>query len=100
MRAVCPRLETSQAVAKRTVGFIVVGKGLSQAHTVVVSPDCFSLVFSPMVQFQLLHSKYHLCSPNTRGLLLSTYIKFINLFPEIKQNIQDVSILVCVVDRE
>nr|KAG5699472.1 hypothetical protein BaRGS_016318 [Batillaria attramentaria] len=45
---------------------------------------------SPMVQFQLLHSKYHLCSPNTRGLLLSTYIKFINLFPEIKQNIQDV----------
>jgi AP-2 complex subunit alpha len=43
-----------------------------------------------MVQFQLLHSKYHLCSPNTRGLLLSTYIKFINLFPEIKHNIQDV----------
>ncbi|XP_076471396.1 AP-2 complex subunit alpha-2-like [Babylonia areolata] len=45
---------------------------------------------SPMVQFQLLHSKYHLCSPNTRGLLLSTYIKFINLFPEIKHNIQEV----------
>ncbi|KAL8614372.1 AP-2 complex subunit alpha-2 [Nucella lapillus] len=45
---------------------------------------------SPMVQFQLLHSKYHLCSANTRGLLLSTYIKFINLFPEIKHNIQDV----------
>ena len=53
-----------------------------------------------MLQFQLLHTKYHLCIPNTRGLLLSTYIKFINLFPEIKQNIQDVSILVCVVDRE
>nr|KAG5692332.1 hypothetical protein BaRGS_033197 [Batillaria attramentaria] len=48
---------------------------------------------SPMVQFQLLHSKYHLCSPNTRGLLLSTYIKFINLFPEIKQNIQDATVL-------
>lgn len=45
---------------------------------------------SPTVQFQLLHSKYHLCSPNTRGLLLSTYIKFINLFPEIKHNIQEV----------
>ncbi|XP_070200712.1 AP-2 complex subunit alpha-2-like [Littorina saxatilis] len=45
---------------------------------------------SPMVQFQLLHSKYHLCSPNTRGLLLSTYIKFINLFPEIKHSIQDI----------
>ncbi|XP_052799569.1 AP-2 complex subunit alpha-2-like isoform X3 [Mya arenaria] len=45
---------------------------------------------SPLVQFQLLHSKYHLCSPATRGLLLSTYIKFINLFPEIKHTIQDV----------
>lgn len=45
---------------------------------------------SPLVQFQLLHSKYHLCSPSTRGLLLSTYIKFVNLFPEIKNTIQDV----------
>jgi len=44
----------------------------------------------PLVQFQLLHSKYHLCSPMTRALLLSTYVKFINLFPEIRQNIQDV----------
>ncbi|KAK6191740.1 hypothetical protein SNE40_003346 [Patella caerulea] len=45
---------------------------------------------SPIVQFQLLHSKYHLCSPSTRGLLLSTYIKFINLFPEIKPQIQEI----------
>ncbi|XP_071104618.1 AP-2 complex subunit alpha-2-like [Haliotis cracherodii] len=45
---------------------------------------------SPVVQFQLLHSKFHLCGPATRGLLLSTYIKFINLFPEIKPQIQDV----------
>ncbi|KAL1493069.1 hypothetical protein ABEB36_011204 [Hypothenemus hampei] len=45
---------------------------------------------SPSVQFQLLHSKYHLCSPMTRALLLSTYIKFINLFPEIKAQIQEV----------
>ncbi|XP_038050439.1 AP-2 complex subunit alpha-2-like isoform X2 [Patiria miniata] len=45
---------------------------------------------SPQVQFNLLHSKFHLCSPPTRGLLLSTYVKFINLFPEIKQIIQDV----------
>lgn len=45
---------------------------------------------SPLVQFQLLHSKYHLCGPATRGLLLSTYIKFVNLFPEIKSTIQDV----------
>lgn len=45
---------------------------------------------SPSVQFQLLHSKYHLCSPMTRALLLSTYIKFINLFPEIRSQVQDV----------
>ncbi|XP_022082511.1 AP-2 complex subunit alpha-2-like [Acanthaster planci] len=45
---------------------------------------------SPQVQFHLLHSKFHLCSAPTRGLLLSTYVKFINLFPEIKQTIQDV----------
>ncbi|RXG58442.1 AP-2 complex subunit alpha [Armadillidium vulgare] len=45
---------------------------------------------SPSIQFQLLHSKYHLCSPGTRALLLTTYIKFINLFPEIKGQIQEI----------
>ncbi|XP_060911899.1 AP-2 complex subunit alpha-2-like isoform X1 [Labrus mixtus] len=45
---------------------------------------------SPLVQFNLLHSKFHLCSVPTRALLLSAYIKFINLFPEIKTTIQDV----------
>ncbi|KAF6020848.1 AP2A2 [Bugula neritina] len=38
---------------------------------------------SPSVQLELLHSKFHLCSAATRGLLLSTYVKFANLFPEI-----------------
>ncbi|XP_021571139.1 AP-2 complex subunit alpha-2 isoform X1 [Carlito syrichta] len=45
---------------------------------------------SPLVQFNLLHSKFHLCSVPTRALLLSTYIKFVNLFPEVKATIQDV----------
>ncbi|XP_037086570.1 LOW QUALITY PROTEIN: AP-2 complex subunit alpha-like [Pollicipes pollicipes] len=45
---------------------------------------------APGVQFSLLHSKYHLCSAPTRALLLSTYVKYINLFPEIKGQIQDV----------
>lgn len=45
---------------------------------------------SPLVQFRLLHSKYHLCSLGTRALLLTTYIKFVNLFPEIKAHIQAV----------
>ncbi|UJR25875.1 hypothetical protein I4U23_007225 [Adineta vaga] len=45
---------------------------------------------TPMIQFDLLHSKYHLCSPTTRCLILSTYMKFINLFPEIKHHIQEI----------
>ena len=45
---------------------------------------------SPIIQFQLLNSKYHLCSTATRALLLTTYVKFINLFPEIKVDIQTV----------
>uniref|UniRef100_A0A8C5SRG8 Adaptor related protein complex 2 subunit alpha 2 n=1 Tax=Laticauda laticaudata TaxID=8630 RepID=A0A8C5SRG8_LATLA len=45
---------------------------------------------SPLIQFNLLHSKFHLCSVPTRALLLSTYIKFVNLFPEIKTTVQDV----------
>lgn len=45
---------------------------------------------SPSIQFELLHSKYHLCSPQTRCLLLSTYVKFVNLFSEIKPQIQDI----------
>ena len=44
----------------------------------------------PMVQFQLLHSKYPFCSLSTRALLLSTYIKLVNLYPEIKPQIQAV----------
>ncbi len=58
-----------------------------------------SFACSPMVQFQLLHSKFHLCSVATRGLLLSTYIKFVNLFPEIKNHIQDVSLSSCFLFR-
>lgn len=42
------------------------------------------------MQFNLLHSKFHLCSVPTRALLLSAYIKFINLFPETKATIQEV----------
>lgn len=45
---------------------------------------------SPIIQFQLLHSKYHLCSVPTRALLLTTYVKFINLFPEIRGEIQSI----------
>jgi len=39
----------------------------------------------PMDQFYILHSKFPSCSPPTRALLLSTYAKFINLYPEEKE---------------
>ena len=45
---------------------------------------------SPQIQLQLLHSKFHLCSVPTRALLLSTYVKFMNLFPELKQELHDI----------
>jgi AP-2 complex subunit alpha len=45
---------------------------------------------SPQIQFELLHSKYPLCSVGTRCLLLTTYVKFCNLFPEIKGHIQEI----------
>ncbi|KAF7633205.1 AP-2 complex subunit alpha [Meloidogyne graminicola] len=45
---------------------------------------------SPMIQFETLHSRFHLCSIATRCLLMTTYIKFCNLFPEIKTHIQEI----------
>lgn len=43
-----------------------------------------------MIQFQTLHSRFHLCNISTRCLMMTTYIKFCNLFPEIKTHIQTV----------
>lgn len=40
--------------------------------------------YSPLEQFQVLHSKSQFCVASTRSLLLSTYIKWVNVFPEIK----------------
>ncbi|KIJ68452.1 hypothetical protein HYDPIDRAFT_173169 [Hydnomerulius pinastri MD-312] len=40
--------------------------------------------YSPIEQFQALHSKSQFCVAATRSLLLSTYIKWVNVFPEIK----------------
>ncbi|CEP12565.1 hypothetical protein [Parasitella parasitica] len=39
---------------------------------------------SPIEQFRAVHAKFNLCSLQTRALLLTTYVKFVNLFPEIK----------------
>lgn len=39
---------------------------------------------SPIEQFMGLHSKLPACSSSTRAMILSCFVKFINLFPEIK----------------
>ncbi|KAG0171178.1 hypothetical protein DFQ30_001336 [Apophysomyces sp. BC1015] len=48
-------------------------------HLIANYPGC-----SPIEQFNAVHSKFNLCSLQTRALLLTTYVKFVNLFPEIK----------------
>lgn len=42
---------------------------------------------SPIEQFHALHSKINICTAPTRALLLTTYIKWVNLFPEIKEHL-------------
>lgn len=45
---------------------------------------------SPQLQFEVLHSKFPTCALETRAMLLSTYAKFVNLFPELSPQIKDV----------
>ena len=40
--------------------------------------------YTPIEQFQLLHSKSQFCVASTRALLLTTYVKWANVYPEIK----------------
>jgi len=54
-------------------------------HLIANEPGC-----SPIEQFTTIHSKFGMASLSTRALLLSTYIKFINLFPEIKSEVTNV----------
>ena len=39
---------------------------------------------SPIEQFLALQAKFSVCSPHTRAMILSAFVKFVNLFPEIK----------------
>ncbi|QSL66123.1 hypothetical protein MERGE_000498 [Pneumocystis wakefieldiae] len=52
-------------------------------HLISDSPES-----SPIEQFISLHTKFNTYSSKTQALLMSTYIKFVNLFPEIKLDIQ------------
>ncbi|KAF8335471.1 Adaptor protein complex AP-2 alpha subunit [Cantharellus anzutake] len=46
--------------------------------------------YSPMDQFQALQLKSQFSSASTRALLLSTYLKWANVFPEIKEHVVNV----------
>ncbi|TFK77097.1 Adaptor protein complex AP-2 alpha subunit [Pluteus cervinus] len=46
--------------------------------------------YSPVEQFQILHAKSQFCVAATRSLLLSTYIKWVNVFPEIKPQLVNI----------
>ncbi|KAL1836881.1 hypothetical protein VTJ49DRAFT_4537 [Mycothermus thermophilus] len=45
---------------------------------------------SPIEQFLALQNKLPACSSSTRGMVLSAFIKFVNLFPEIKPQLLNV----------
>jgi len=41
----------------------------------------------PIEQFVALHSKFGACSTSTKALLFTSYVKLVNLFPEIKNEV-------------
>ncbi|PHH76654.1 hypothetical protein CDD82_3897 [Ophiocordyceps australis] len=53
-------------------------------HLVADQPHC-----SPIEQYMALHGKLAACSPSTRAMILSCFVKFVNLFPEIKPQLLD-----------
>ena len=54
-------------------------------HLIADNPGC-----NPIEQFMALQSKLAGSSPSTRAILLSSFIKFVNLFPEIKPQLLQV----------
>ena len=48
-------------------------------HLIADSKGC-----SPIEQFLALHSKLQGCSSSTRAMILSSFVKYVNLFPEIR----------------
>ena len=45
---------------------------------------------SPIEQFMALHSKLSACSSGTKAMILSCFVKYVNLFPEIKPQLVQV----------
>ncbi|KAI9202948.1 Adaptor protein complex AP-2 alpha subunit [Polychytrium aggregatum] len=75
------RSPTCHETALKVGGYILGECG----YLIANKPGC-----APMDQFSILHSKFGMCSASTRALLMTTYLKFVNLFPEIKDEIMRV----------
>lgn len=54
-------------------------------HLVAEEPNC-----SPIEQFLALHDRFPACGSFTKGVLLTTYVKFVNLFEEIRPQLLQV----------
>lgn len=54
-------------------------------HLVAAEDDPNAI--SPIEQFSLINSKISICSPATKALILTTYAKWLNLFPEIREHV-------------
>ena len=51
---------------------------------------CTEAGCSPVEQFRALHqNKFAISSPQTKALLMSAYIKLLNLFPELRRDVRN-----------
>ena len=73
--------DQKSCIVDRGLGYVLGEYG----HLIANDPG-----YSPIEQFQILHSKSQFCMAPTRALLLSTYIKWVNVFPEIKEQLVNV----------
>jgi AP-2 complex subunit alpha len=64
----------------RGIVTILLGYVLGEYGHLVANEDGHS----PLEQLRVLHTKSQFCTAPTRALLLTTYIKWVNVFPEIK----------------
>lgn len=46
-----------------------------------------------MKQFEVLNSKFGMAAPETRVILLTAFVKFVNLFPEIRDTVLGVCVV-------
>lgn len=72
---------TSHETCVKVGGYILGEFG----HLISEQPDS-----TPQLQFEVLHTKFPTCGLVTRAMLLSTYAKFVNLFPELGPQIKEV----------